>query len=222
MSTPLSNGFSLLLAATMLAAVGCAEDTDDTAGLEVESIAPTYFRYLQGTFDSADQAAEDANYYAIELKMCQVDAPNMGEMVLYVEHAMGDDPYRQRIYVIEEGDEPGAQARSVIYELLYPSSWTGFCEGDALTSGAITDDYVAKLEGCDVNVEWDGSSFAGSTFEDACISDWAGASYATSEVTLSEDRLESWDRGWDAGDNYVWGATDGPYVFIRRTDLVSE
>ncbi len=46
-----------------------------------------------------------------------------------------------------------------------------------------------------------------------------GASYATSEVTLDEVALESWDRGYDDTDTQVWGATQGPYVFIRRTAL---
>ncbi len=229
----LSNGFSFLkapvwLAAAMLVAVGCESadepvDTGDTAGAQVASIAPVYFHYLQGTFDSADQAAEDASYYPIELIMCPVEAPELGEMALYVEQAsMGDDPYRQRIYVIEEGDDPATQAVSVVYELQSAMAWTGFCSGESTATGVVSAEYVTRLEGCDVTVDWDGESFSGGTFEDACGTDWGGATYATSEVTLDDERLESWDRGWDANGNYVWGATQGPYVFVRRTELIEE
>ncbi len=229
----LSNGFSalrapLFLAAAALALVGCESeeppvDTGDTAAPEVESIAPTFYRYLQGTFDSADQAAENYSYYAIELKMCPVEAPELGEMALYVEQAVqGDEPYRQRIYVVQEGEPIDTHAVSVMYELNGAANWSGFCDGESLATGPVTPDHVTKLEGCDVTVEWDGSSFDGGTVEGECISDWGGATYATSEVTLNEERLESWDRGWDADGNYVWGATDGPYEFIRRSELVAE
>jgi CpeT protein len=226
----MSNGFSTLkapvwLAAALLLGVGCGSeeptDTADTGVGEIESIAPTYFRYLQGHFDSADQAATNGAYYAIELRMCEVDAPELGAMAIYVEQALaGDEPYRQRIYVIEDGDQPDVEARSVMYELTYPVPWTGFCDGESTSTGVVTSDYVSPLVGCDVTVAWDGETFSGGTFEDACLNDWGGATYATSEVTLSAARLDSWDQGWDADGNYVWGATAGPYQFVRRTELV--
>ncbi len=216
-----------MLIAALLAGVGCdadePADTGDTGAAAVESIAPTYFQYLLGHFDSADQAAESPSYYAIELTMCEVEAPELGAMALYVEQALaGDEPYRQRIYVIEDGDQPDRQARSVMYELHYATPWSGFCDGESTATGVVTPEYVTKLEGCDVTVEWDGETFSGGTVEGACLNDWGGASYATSEVTLNAERLESWDRGWDADGNYMWGATAGPYEFVRRTELVTE
>ncbi len=228
----LSNGFSTLkapvwLAAALLVGVGCGSDdpadTGDTGGVEVESIAPTYFRYLQGHFDSADQAADNASYYAIELTMCEVEAPELGARALYIEQAVvGDAPYRQRIYVIEDGDQRDLQARSVMYELNYATPWAGFCDGESTATGVVTTEYVSLLEGCDVTVEWDGERFSGGTVEGECLNDWGGATYATSAVTLTADRLESWDQGWDANGDYVWGATAGPYEFVRRTELVQD
>ena len=226
--SPSTLRLSALAAVALLTIAGCGpdddrDDTGDTAGGEVASVAPMYFRYLQGHFDSSDQAAVDADYLAIELTMCPVDAPELGEMVLYVEQAaVGDDPYRQRIYVIQDGDQPDVQARSVMYDLDFAMAWTGFCTGESTATGTVTSDYVSLLEGCEVSVAWDGSAFTGSTVEGACLNDWGGAAYATSEVTLAEDSLESWDRGWDADGNYMWGATAGPYQFIRRTELATE
>jgi hypothetical protein len=63
----------------------------------------------------------------------------------------------------------------------------------------------------------DDGRFAGSTPDDACKSDFRGASYATPEVVVSEDLMVSWDRGWDASGEQVWGATGGGYRF-RRVD----
>jgi hypothetical protein len=58
-------------------------------------------------------------------------------------------------------------------------------------------------------------SFTGSTVEDRCRSTLRGATYATSEVKVYPDRIESWDRGFDGADEQVWGAVAGPYVFRK-------
>ena len=39
--------------------------------------------------------------------------------------------------------------------------------------------------------------------------------YATSEVTVSSDRIASWDRGYDQAGSQVWGAEKAAYVFDR-------
>ena len=40
-----------------------------------------------------------------------------------------------------------------------------------------------------------------------------GASFARSEVEILEDKIISWDRGFDASGNYVWGAEKAGYIF---------
>lgn len=42
-----------------------------------------------------------------------------------------------------------------------------------------------------------------------------GASYARSEVEILEDKVISWDRGFDAEGNYVWGAEKSGYIFNK-------
>ena len=51
----------------------------------------------------------------------------------------------------------------------------------------------------------------------ACASDLRGAAYATSEVTITPQFVLSWDRGFDNTGKQVWGATEGPYVFLRES-----
>ena len=70
--------------------------------------------------------------------------------------------------------------------------------------------------GCGValTIQEDGS-YTGNTEPEACSSTLQGATWASSIVTLTEDRVESWDQGWDDAGNQVWGATAGPYIFDR-------
>ena len=64
-----------------------------------------------------------------------------------------------------------------------------------------------------------GGKFVGSTNGKECESTMNGATYATTEVTLTSKQLLSWDRGYDARDKQVWGATMGPYKFDRKSAL---
>jgi hypothetical protein len=35
------------------------------------------------------------------------------------------------------------------------------------------------------------------------------------EITIKEDRVIGWDRGWDAEGNQVWGPDSGGYIFRK-------
>lgn len=176
--------------------------------------------YLTGTFDSEAQSKTDFAYYAIQLTTCAISLPELGERVLYVEQARMDtpsQPYRQRLYVIEPLDPPQTRAVSRIYELIKPSVAVGLCDDPASPTLTLAD--VVEKEGCGVEMEWIGTQFEGGTVGKDCASSLNGASYTTSEVTLTHDTMSSWDRGFDAQDVQVWGATKGPYVFDRKTPL---
>ncbi|MFN0200091.1 MAG: CpcT/CpeT family chromophore lyase, partial [Bacteroidia bacterium] len=49
-----------------------------------------------------------------------------------------------------------------------------------------------------------------------CPSALRGAKYATSEVVIEKKRIISWDRGFNAKDEHVWGAKNGGYEFVRK------
>jgi hypothetical protein len=70
--------------------------------------------------------------------------------------------------------------------------------------------------GCEVNLEWLEDAFVGGTPERSCLTDYNGATYMMSEATITETEVRSWDRGYDGDGQQVWGAVDGPYVFVRQ------
>jgi len=65
-------------------------------------------------------------------------------------------------------------------------------------------------------MSWDGEQMVGGIVGDGCASELDGARYANSEVTLTDDWLDSWDRGFDASGTQVWGEQAVPYRFDRR------
>jgi CpeT protein len=206
--------------------LGCATPTtspvpeggDEAAG-SATTAAERVATLLTGRFDSSAQAAADSRYFPVQLRACAVALPALGSDVLYVEQAMlsaADEPYRQRVYAIAERDD-GAVV-STVYELLQAERFVGFCELDATDQAGIMpiESDLALLAGCAVTLVPAEEGFTGSTDGRACSNDHNGATYATSEVTLTDDGIESWDRGYDEAGSQVWGAVAGPYRFDRK------
>jgi CpeT protein len=210
---------ALVLAAMM---VGCdTESSEDTGPTEAPfDVAAELTVWLSGSFDSSTQAAEDYSYYAVQLIACPVEAPELGEHVLYIEQALSDTPqapYRQRLYVIEalEDDTDGApRTRSSIYTIDNEDDFVGLCDDEETAS--FSADQVELREGCEVDLTWDGSQFSGQTQSGTCSSTLNGATWASSVVTVQDDRIISWDQGWDDDGEQIWGATAGGYIFLRQ------
>ena len=153
----------------------------------------------------------------MQLHTCVVLAPELGQRVLYIEQALLEQvgaPYRQRLYVIEAG--PGGGVVSRVFELRDPKPSVGLCDAPAGPRRFAASD-VEEREGCRVELVRAGDVYRGGTTGKSCTSSLAGASYATSEVSVTPGTIESWDRGFDVNDRQVWGAELGPYRFERRT-----
>jgi CpeT protein len=171
---------------------------------------------LSGRFDSSAQAARDPQYFAVQLHACPVDLPALGDHVVYVEQAMlsaVDAPYRQRLYVVTAEED---RVVSAVLELDAPEQVIGVCDFSAADRNRVLAARTATpLEGCAVVLEEDGDGWSGGTVDDACANDYAGATWASTEVRLTPTAIESWDRGYDDAGTQVWGATAGGYVFDR-------
>lgn len=173
--------------------------------------------WMSGTFSNTAQAQQDTNYYAITLVMTPIwESRFPGQHWLYVEQALSsrkDQPYRQRIYQVEELEN--GMFRSAVY--LVPD------ESDAIgksTNVSFFDQWEPEdldlREGCAVILSWSGGAYTGSTQGTTCSSSLRGATYTTSVVTIDPNQIISWDRGFDQEGKQVWGADKGGYVFIRQ------
>lgn len=173
--------------------------------------------WMTGSFSSAEQAAADSSFFDIRLETTRIWTDRTDGVWLYVEQAATahrDRPYRQRIYRVVEG---GGGFTSEIFTLPAQEAFVGAYREPARFD-VLAADSLEEREGCAVSLRWTGEHFEGGTVGGSCTSTVGGASYATSEVELYEDRIETWDRGFDADGQQVWGARSGGYVFrkLRR------
>ena len=75
---------------------------------------------------------------------------------------------------------------------------------------------LTERVGCTIYLKRrDDGAFEGSTLGRLCTSTLRGASWASSEVVITESGLVSWDRGWDEAGAQVWGAEKAGYRFDR-------
>ena len=181
--------------------IGCFDTENKEENTEVSAqetaetfdIVAEFSAHLQGHFSSEQQASLNPNYYPVSLKACPIDVPDIGEVALYVEQVWSEDPYRQRIYILEQ-EEADDTVRSTVYSLTDERAFVGYC--DSSENWTLSADDVEIRQGCHVIMEWDGTGFHGGSEAEGCVSTMNGASYATSIVTTTADTIEAWDRGW--------------------------
>jgi CpeT protein len=205
-----------------LAMLGCASmNKKACVGCDLAELVGS----MSGSFASTAQSEVDKEYFDIRLHMQPIWPQHSTEVVkwLYVEQAMAtamEKPYRQRIYRVTESS-PDAQGRMVfvseVWELpgdplAFAGQWKMPANFDALTPSQLT-----KREGCEVFVTKIGpSEWEGGTVADNCKSTLRGATYAKSAVHIDSTGLKTWDQGFDAQGNQVWGAVKGGYEFKRQ------
>jgi hypothetical protein len=175
-------------------------------------------RLMAGAYSSAAQAAADPAYFDVRLHIVPIWTERPDGPWLYVEQAMAstpEAPYRQRIYHLV--DHGAGVVESIVFSLpgdplAFAGSWR-----EPARLNALDPTLLLPRMGCSVLLVPAGHErFVGSTRGTDCLSDLRGATHATSEVTLTATMLESWDRGYDAKGQQVWGARGGPYRFVKE------
>lgn len=173
------------------------------------------YKYMQGFYSSELQSLNDSAYFDIRLKMVPMWKNHPGYW-LYVEQAMAsseDKPYRQRVYQLQLLND--STIESVVYTIKQGESYFGEWKKLAPLHDLSIDSLEIR-KGCSIYLRTDGKGhYSGSTHASDCESNLRGASYATSEVVLDDDKLTSWDRGFNTDHKQVWGAVKGPYEFIK-------
>jgi hypothetical protein len=180
-----------------------------TADLELAA------KWMAGSFSSEAQARRDTSFLDIRLHIVPVWPTRTEARWFYVEQAAAgslERPYRQRVYRLMMSET--GTLESAVFTLPAPLRFAGAWREKAPLS-ALTPDSLSEREGCSVYLEREGKVFRGGTVGRRCASELRGAAHATSEVTLDEHGMTTWDRGWDAAGKQVWGSTAGPYEFRR-------
>jgi hypothetical protein len=223
-------------AANPLTTAPSASSAAARAGLDVPGPVPTdkqnmsdanlkvLREFMQGRYDSKAQAEADKDFLHISLVMVPIWPERTDGCWSYVEQAAAntlDRPYRQRVYrLTKEGNDY--------------VSWTYEFESEPLKhAGAfrqekplsdVKPEQLRLRKGCEVYMQRNAEgAFVGGSRGNNCFTDWRGTKgYATAKVTVTRDKLNSWDQGYNTSGEQIWGSKKGAYEFVKTSQVVSK
>lgn len=173
-------------------------------------------KYMSGSFNSYQQSISDSSYFNVSLEMKPIWKKDKQTKWLYVEQAITQNknkPYRQRIYGITKTAEN--EFVSTVYLIPNQEAYIGAYQKAKRRFKNLSPQQLEEKEGCHITLIFDGIAYKGKTGDTGCPSKLRGATYATSEVIIYKNKLESWDRGFDKEGKQVWGAEKGAYIFDK-------
>lgn len=185
----------------------------------------TLARLMAADFSNQAQAFENPPFFA-HIRVCMRPLPCeiLSGVSLFVEQAydyMLNDPYRVRaLKLIAQNDRIEIENYLVKDETAFYGA-----SRDLQRLHTLTPDHFEKLPGCNMIVEWTGSSFKGyvEPGKGCFVMRKGKQTYLDSEFEIDEHKFISLDRGMDPEtDEQVWGSVAGPFHFVRRTSFANE
>jgi hypothetical protein len=172
---------------------------------------------LIGVMDTSAQAQANPQAPNVRMTTCKIavaspDRSRDRVVFLYQEQALSGNlsqPYRQRFLRISPSNN--LQIESAGFKPKNLQRWVGFCQRSA-------DKRVVQIEDlgtteCSVFLKREGENYVGETQPGGCPTNFKGAVRITNRVVLYQTGMDTFDRGFDAAGNLVWGAKEEPYQF---------
>ncbi len=166
---------------------------------------------MNGSFTNKEQASANESIPEVNMHIYRI-WEDFDEIYFYVEQVSPDkpdEPVRQRVYMLEEVG--AGEFKSTIYTFHHAEMFAGKWK-DLDYFENFDNAILSEKKGCDMTIKYDGAKYVGKSNSKDCKTE---SGYATSEVTIAADQLTSWDKGFDASGNQVWGSKNGPYIFKR-------
>ena len=185
----------------------------------VEGVLPTdslgeLYVMMQGSYSSLNQATEDSTYHHMVMNVCPI-WEGKGHY-LYAEIAHNDSlekPIKQRIFKLSQLND--SIYVNAIYSLKeaqnWYNKWSQPKEFSKLKEGDIT-----EISGCHIILKKIRSTYyQGKTEDLGCFDALNGAEVSISELEVFNDKIITWDKGFDKDGKQVWGSIHGGYIFNR-------
>ena len=176
----------------------------------------TLARWMASDFSNQAQAYANPPFFA-HIRVCMRPLPDdlLDGISLFLEQAydfMLNQPYRLRVIRLSLVDD---RIELENYKVKEQERFYGASRNLELLD-TLTPDLIEKMQGCDMNVTWTGSSFQGEIKPGkACIVERKGKiTYLDNSFEITDNKLTSYDRGRDPEtDELIWGSIAGPFEF---------
>jgi hypothetical protein len=185
----------------------------------------TLARWMAADFSNQAQAFENPPFFA-HIRVCIRPLPLdlLSGVSLFVEQAydyMLNNPYRLRVIKLIVKDEQ----IEIENFLVHDEQELHGASRDLKRLSLLKANQLQKLPGCNMQVEWTGSSFKGQVEPGkGCVVVRKGrTTYLDSTFEIDAEKFISHDRGRDPEtDEHLWGAIAGPFYFVRVASFADE
>ena len=182
-------------------------------------------RWMAADFSNQQQAFDNPPFFAhIRVCMRPLTLDLLDGVSFYVEQAYDyilNSPYRVRVLkLVVNGDRIEIENYKVKQQEQYYGASRQPHRLQTLSAEGLE-----KLPGCNMVVEWTGSSFKGVVEPGkACMVERKGnLTYLDSEFEIDDEKFISLDRGRDPQtDEHIWGTVAGPFHFVRWATFADE
>jgi hypothetical protein len=181
-------GVAAMLIAGPIANIGPGSDVDSLVRLwpGVRDSTEEVFVSSEPNVASWGEGAEKR----VRTVVGPVDAPWLGQHVLYLEEFLHDDPdsiRRQLLLDLQPAEPPAVGVRVRLYSFKEPQRWVHLNRRPKLLTDLRRNE-VVKAEGCDLLMRKEGDQFTGGTVGRGCIDIREnGARYVEYRLVISED-----------------------------------
>jgi len=194
----------------LLILVGLVRADDTSASTD------RFTQLFTGAFSSVEQSLGDKNFRAVSVHCVRIWPQRTDGIWFYLEHALADgldQPYRQRVHQLVPAVDGALELR--VFTLDDPIKVTGAWRNAAPLAELPPEKLTLLAGGSIFFKEMPDGSFVGGTRGPGSPNDLRGATHATTEMTLTSEKITFWERGFNAAKRQVWGPTNGGYVFKR-------
>jgi CpeT/CpcT family (DUF1001) len=170
-------------------------------------------REVVSYLDTSTWAAFDRQAPDVRITTCPIRIADTDTTFLYQEQALSlelNSPYRQRFLQIAPSAD-NLRVESIAYKPTHPEAWIGLCDRPEVDRVVPLPELGETV--CSLILQKEGDGYWGTTPEEGCAANYRGAVRITNQVQLTQDTMETWDRGFDAQGQQVWGATDQSYQY---------
>jgi len=198
-----------LLILPLLAFFNCAQAA---AADSLERLAA----WMAGSYSNAEQTKGDSGYRYVLLHVARIWPERTDGPWLYAEQALAnapEQPYRQLVYQLAQRADGVIEART--FDLRDPVGLTAAWR-EPIRFSQFTPADLQSRTACTLYLrEKSAGAFTGGTEGKNCPGELPNATYATSEMTVTEETITLWDRGFNSRDTQVWGPIAGGYTFKK-------
>jgi len=188
-----------------------------TSAQEIDPQVNDIINHLVGRMDTSAQNLANPSAPNVRMTTCVVEVSGIENEVnsiyLYQEQALSNQlnqPYRQRFLEIR----PVAteeKVESTAFKPINPQKWVNLCDRPETQRNVNSFDLGEAV--CTVSLRPLMTIYIGETPPEGCPTNVRGAVRITNTVILHSQGMDTFDRGFDAQGNQVWGAENQGYQF---------